>query len=719
MKNKLLLLFCFCISMGYSQSNEDQFKQTKLSFDLAFKMQKAEYKNSSVAVLIKGDVNHIRQAVETHGGHFKFSSGDIASVTMPVSSLKYLMTDEKITRMEQGSKKLEVLNDSMLVNNNVVNVHNGMAPLPQGYDGSGVVMGFIDSGIDYTHPDFRDSLGNTRVKFVWDHLLPNASNTPIPYNYGQEFTDADIDAELQGGAVTGHVDAIAHGTHVAGIGTSNGRAINNFKGVAPMSDIIAVAINFSLQDDQFLSTIADAVSYIYDKADQLGKPCVINISAGTYFGSHDAQDLSTQLIESLVTAQNGRSLVCAAGNIGGYPFHVQSNSVAGDTTFTWNGGDYMELWADTANFCQVQFSIGADKVTPYYEFRGELTYSTMAQHLNVLRYDTLYNTLGNRLGIILSYGERVGTSYILQFQIAEDSAFNWRFSTTGNGRYDAYSWAWIPQNLIPTDSVFPAIAKYVLPDVNQTICSGFQCSDKTITVGQYVNRNNYVDVNGNTQTFPTIVGALANSSSWGPTRDGRTKPDITATGEVTLSALKLSSAAWFIANQPFKVAQGGMHIRDGGTSSASPVVAGIAALYLQKNPNASWLDIKNHIVNCAKHDTFTGTNLPDNSWGNGKADAFATVVGCSFVGLDKKEIKNDLNCYPNPFTESTTIYFGEKQNETKLTIADAMGKTAKQFVIPSNTKQILLTNLNLNKGIYYYWITGEDGGVVGKKMVVM
>ena len=379
----------------------------------------------------------------------------------------------------------------------------------------------------------------------------------------------------------------------------------------------------------------------------------------------------------------------------------------------------LKCGADTANFNQVYFSIGADQTTPVYDFRGATPYHTIAQHLNVLRYDTLYNGVGNRLGIILSYGERVGTSYILQFQIAEDSAYNWRFSTTGNGSYDASSWAWIAPIAVPPDTIYPALTKYIFADFNQGICSAFQCSDKVMTVGQYVNRNNYVDVLGNTQTFPTIEGALANSSSWGPTRDGRIKPDITATGEITLSCIIVSRIASAIQFIPYKVAQDSFHIRDGGTSSASPVIAGVAALYLQKNPTASWLDIKDHLMHCAKHDSFTGTNLPNNSWGYGKVDAFTALVGCGFVGVEEHKSATELYCYPNPFVQSTTIYFDERKRDSQLIITDAMGRLVKQYLIPANTNEIRLSNLHLNKGVYYYSITHDDGGVVGKKMVLM
>jgi subtilisin family serine protease len=127
---------------------------------------------------------------------------------------------------------------------------------------------------------------------------PNAGNTPALYGYGQEFSKASIDA----GNASTHVDATAHGTHVAGIATANGDSLAPFKGAAPKSDIIAVSLDFNQSDDSWLSTIADAVDYIFHKADSLNKPCVINISAGTYIGSHDGLDLQAQAIDNLVKA---------------------------------------------------------------------------------------------------------------------------------------------------------------------------------------------------------------------------------------------------------------------------------------------------------------------------------------------------------------------------------------------------------------------------------
>jgi hypothetical protein len=261
---------------------------------------------------------------------------------------------------------------------------------------------------------------------------------------------------------------------------------------------------------------------------------------------------------------------------------------------------------------------------------------------------------------------------------------------------------------LPAPSAFPKINQYTSPDYQQNICSSFQCSDVVICVGQYVNRNNYIDVNGNLQTFPIVEGNLAASSSRGPTRDGRTKPDITSTGEMTLSALKLSSAAWFLANQPFKLAQGGMHIRDGGTSSAAPAVAGAIALYLQKNPTANWLDIRNRVLYCSTQDNFTGTNLPDNMYGHGKLDAFAMMNGCSALAV-AEEKPTFFSLYPNPATEALTIRLSENIRINNICLWTSSGALLKTLNTNPGEQTINIPVSGYEPGIYFITCRTEDG----------
>ncbi len=646
-------------------------QQTKLSYHLLTLSMDEALQNKNIAVLIKGDTPAVREEIIRLGGRVKFSSGPFCAATIAVSHLRELAASSFIERMEEGHVQLEPLNDKMLINNRIDQVHLGLSPLIQGYDGKDVVVGIIDSGLDFTHPDFKDSLGQSRVLWIWDHVLTNAGNTPQPYNYGQQFSKNMIDA----GNAAAHIDQIAHGTHVTGIATANGDSLAAFKGAAPKADIIAVKINQTLNDDAFLSSVADAVNYIFSKADSLNKPCVINISYGTYFGSHDGKDLQAQAIDNLISSQNGRMVVAAAGNLGNYPLHLQQTPNS-DSTFTWfaNASSlYIEFWADTADLNNVQFTIGADKTAAGFENRAQLPWTSISSKLGILAYDTIRSFSGNRIATLQTYGQLIGNRYSMIYYILPDSgSYNFRLMSRGTGKLDVWSFDMISTGL-PNPTIYPSVIHYKLPDFSQNICSSFQCSDKVICTGQYVNRNNYIDVNGNVQSFPTTEGALGASSSRGPTRDGRIKPDITSTGEVTLSALKLSSAAWFLANQPYKLAQGGLHIRDGGTSSASPAVAGAIALYLQKNPTASWQDIRNHVILCAKQDIYTGNNLPDNNWGAGKLDAMNMMTGCTALPVQEVS-ESSLIIYPNPAKDIITIGSTENRPIQHVRVFNMLGQ---------------------------------------------
>ncbi|CAN5540384.1 hypothetical protein BH11BAC2_BH11BAC2_21080 [soil metagenome] len=675
-------------------------QQTRLSYRLACLLERESDPLKPINVLVKGDVNYLKEEVSRMGGIFKYAAGNIASVKLTVQAIRTLSVDPRIIRIEEGSVKLQQLNDKMLINNRINLVQQGISPLTQGYDGENVVFGIIDTGLDFSHPDFQDTTGKTRVLWIWDHLLADSTNTPLPYGYGQEFSKNDIDS----GRASAHIDQTAHGTHVAGIGSSNGQTGIAYKGAAPKADIIAVSVNFNVADDAFLSSVADAVAYIFHKADSLGKPCVINISAGSYIGSHDGKDLQAGMIDNLITGQNGHAVVAAAGNLGGYPLHLQHNPIVGDTSFTWfkttgNAPVYIEFWADTANLNQVQFTIGADQTTPTYDNRGSLPWTNINAHLSGLVQDTLYSTTGNQLAIIQTYGQLIGDRYSMIYYIEPDSGtYSWRLSSTGSGSFDCWSFDYVFTGL-PTPGSFPPILNYKMPDIAQNICSSFQCSDKVITSGQYVNRNNYVDVNGNVQTFPTTVGAKASSSSIGPTRDGRIKPDITSTGEVTMSALRVSSQAWFLANQPFKLSADGQHIRDGGTSSAAPAIAGAIALYFQKDPTASWDYIKSRITQCALHDNFTGNNLPNSNWGYGKLDAMALMIGCNILGL-VPESNNSVSLAPNPSANQTFLTFPSVHASGKITILNLIGEVIQEINVAAKDNEVVINQNNISNGIY-------------------
>jgi len=691
--------------------------QSKMNFDLARKVKESPASPQQIDVFVKGNVEAVKQLCAASGGTFHYASGNISTVRIPVSAVKAFESSSAIQRIEAYTPHTKPLNDTMLIQTNTVQVHNGTAPLPQGYDGSGIVVGIIDTGIDFTHPDFQDSTGKSRIDFLWDQSQPAAANTPLPYNYGQEWTNLQIDSGLA--AAHNDVPYAGHGTHVAGIAVGNGLATGNYKGVAPRADIIVVAIDFSSHSS---TLITDAVNYIYAKAQAMGKPCVINASLGDYFGSHDGQDLQAQMISSMIDAQNGQAFVAAAGNAGNVPYHL-GYTVTADTNLTYlsysGQTPYIQIWADTADFNNVQFAIGADQVSPYSR-RGNIAFSNIAAHVGVLQEDTLYNN-GNRIGRILSYGDLINGTYSMEFVIYPDStSYNWRLMTTGSGKFDAWSFDFYGGSL-PSAAVMPDSMYYKQQDNNKTTVSSFLCLDNVIGVANYTNRHSYIDYNGNVcVNTSTVAGARHITSSVGPTRDGRIKPEIAAPGDNTVAAVVLSLAPGIIASYPDALALGGYHVRDGGTSHSSPCVAGIAALYLQKNPTATAMEVKNAIIQCPKTDSFTGSALPDNYWGYGKVDAFAALT-CSLTGVAETPVNPSIfSVYPNPSGTGTllNVKFGNLNLKAKneLRIYNSIGKLVKTIVV---SEAITGFNAELSSGLYFCSLVVNGNTVASEKLVIL
>lgn len=629
--------------------NAQTFERDKLGFHLRHFLTQAHNDGEMMNLYIHGTEAAVADAVNALGGTVKRVRPGLVSARVPVAVVEQLAASPAVRRFEFSLDPGVLLCDSMRVKAHVNEVHAGLAPLPQAYDGAGVVIGFIDSGLDVDHPDLRTPDDHSRVAYYWDQSLTGAG-APPEYGYGREWDNAQIEA-----GQLGSTDSDAHGTTVTACATSNAQANGRHKGVAPEADIIVV--KYSGNGD-FRANVADAAEYIYQRALAMGKPAVVNASLGTYAGSHDGLDASALFINDMLDERPGRAFVCAGGNYGqAPPIHVHLDA-ANDTTFTWFSTNtfsapynlfpfpnvFFEVWADMADLQGAQYAIGADQVSPGYAFRGRTAYHTIAENMGGTITEQLVSSSGNTLAEVQFYAQQRGDQVQIQVMMAnpDSAAYNWRFMITGNGGCDIWSsvllgTANIMSNdlipgSVPSVGTYPAMANHVAPDRNQHIVDSWACSDHTLTVANYWNVVEYQPCAGayiNSGATPYMLSA---NSSAGPTRDLRWKPDIAAPGDVTMAAAPLPILAdWTVTNAD-KLDQLCMHARNGGTSMASPVVAGTAALYLQKCPSADWMQVRNAIINTAWGDGLTGA-LPNKYFGYGRVHAFNALVSSNLKDI--------------------------------------------------------------------------------------
>lgn len=694
------------------------FAQQQSKVPLSLVMQTSGYSSGQmISIMVEGNPQDVAAAAKLHGGFLMHNQGTICSVQIPCGQLQSFAKEPAVIRVGNSPINQQVLNDTMKKQTGVLDVRAGLAPLPQGYTGAGVVMGIIDSGIDYHHPDFQDTSGNTRIYRIWDQRDQTGPG-PQPWGYGTEWDSISLN---NGTCTHNDMAYYGHGTHVSGIAGGNGNSVTqlDMSGVAPEVLYIVVALDFN---GAFSSTaVADAADYIYTVAASLSMPCVINASVGDYYGSHDGQDLQTLMIDTMLNTP-GQLFVSAAGNAGGLPIHV-SYALSTDTNFTWfntpSGSIYVQLWADTNNFNAADFAIGATRTADWTDL-DRTSFTDMAVNLMTYGYDTLWNSSGQRLATIMRYGSIQGSAYSMEFLITPDSlAYNYGLYTTGAGLFHCWSFDFYG-GLMPPNPSYPDIVYYKYPDLTQNIVGGFQCSDRVICVANYVNRDewpNYL----NQVSYDTTVnaGELMYNSSVGPTRDGRIKPEIAAPGANDISCIETNSQAAIIAGAPTAVTPGGWHVVGGGTSASSPVVAGIGALWLERFPNATWQEYRAAVWYCAKQDTFTGTSLPDAEWGYGKVDAWNMMTGCATsLSVDPQITTSGIAVYPVPSNsnEQTTIQLAESENNTTVEIFNASGQLVYTTVTDRTGKAIVPAGI-LSAGMYCATAT-TSGGKVAAKFVV-
>ena len=462
--------------------------------------------------------------------------------------------------------------------------------------GRGVLLGFVDTGIDYTQEVFRYEDGTSKIQYIYDQTAEG--EPPAGFLQGREYSKAEIDAALASQDPYGLVpqrDGDGHGTFLASVAA--GRQTEDFSGAAPDAEIIAVKLKKARpfyrerycvppgQENAYESTaVMLGVEYILRKARELGRPVSICIGLGTNAGSHDGYSVFEEYLGG-VSIQKGVCLCAAAGNEAEARHHTGGVLRPGeppgqvDLKVGENAGDvYMAVWNTVADRLSVSVRSPSGELVGRVPARsGMVPAADVKLVLEASRVQIEYHFpvegSGGQLSVIRILGATPGV---------------WTIGLHGdillNGSYQV----WLPM----TGFVSPTV-EFLAATPDYTITSPASAVG-VICCGAYDSANK----------------SLYAKSSRGPAWDGRVLPDLTAPG----------------------VGVGGIYPYGpglmSGTSAAAAVLAGVCALLLQwgvregNDPSMGTYQIRAYLIRgCLRRPDMT---YPNNQWGYGSVQLMQT-----------------------------------------------------------------------------------------------
>ena len=504
-------------------------------------------------------------------------SGRMRTGFLPMEGLDALSEDPQVHRII-SSRFRQPLMDVAVGRVNVTKFRNNTH-----LNGSGVVIGIVDTGIDPNHPAFTG-----RILRIWDQTLS-----------GPGVAEGTYGLELTGTNITASRDTRGHGTHVAGIAAGND---SHFGGIAPNARLVIV------KSDLMDAHIADGVRYIFRIARELHQPAVVNLSLGGHWDAHDGSDPMAQIVTS--ESGPGRIVCCAAGNEGNDNIHGQT-TIAPNQTGTMRfkvpsnavHEGILNGWYSGAAALEISVrSPGGFVTTP----QPVITSGSPTRSYNLP--DALVRVTtprpdpanGDLHFLVQVSGALPGTNA---------KGGTWQLIARNTSAISARLDVWALDDKNGKEITFTGDSKQDAVKIGSPGCAA-----AAITVAAFTTRKQWRDIDGIQRTVGLSQGEISDFSSEGPLRSNAQKPDVTAPGAMIASALSRDSAPKrsFMIDSRFLV--------EAGTSMATPFVAGIVALLLQRNPQLDPASVKNLLRAASKiPNKAAGTFHP--KWGFGLIDA--------------------------------------------------------------------------------------------------
>ena len=472
--------------------------------------------------------------------------------------------------------------------------------------GSGVLVGFVDTGIDYQNPIFRNVDGSTRIEAIWDQTIQEGQ-PPEGFFYGTEYNREEIDRALQNEApltIVPSRDENGHGTFLASLAVGSASDGNQTGGVSPATPFIGAAPEAQiavvklksakqyLKDFYLIGTDAPCyqendimlgVTYLNQLAERLNVPLVICIAVGTNMGSHSASSPLTNLLEVYGNIAN-RAVVIGGGNEANQRHHFLGR--AGDVNDTQEveirvdenvGGFSMELWSDSLNLLAVSVISPSGEQTYRFPIRSERT--------------ERYTFVLERTAVTIDYKvfvERLNAELIF-FRFENPTAGIWKVVVEPVQVQEGEFHMWLPITEFLEGEIYflQSNPDYTITEPGSTF-SG-------MTVAFYNGDDN----------------SIAIQSGRGYTRSGRIKPDFAAPGVNVIGATTRNQFA----------TRTGSSIATGITAGAAALVMEWVVYRLQQKTIDS-TQIRNLLV--------LGTEkrlnevYPNREWGYGRLNVYNT-----------------------------------------------------------------------------------------------
>lgn len=564
-----------------------------------------------VEVTSADDLARLKAAGVTIDARF----GTLATVRMPRHLLPTMASMVGVRRVALA-QTMVLTNDSARIEGHVDPVHMG-ENLPQAFRGRGVVIGIIDTGIDFNHINFLDAQGRNRISRVY---MPQDSTGQSPVVDGDTLPGSHYTTPEQIAALISDTPNHWHGTHT--LGTAAGSYTGNgYYGVAPEADLVACGMPLLYDTD-----IANAIRYILDYADSVHRPAVVSMSFASQEGAHNGTSPLCQVFDSV--SGPGRIMVISAGNDARLRVYLSHRfkTVATDTLRTYFDNyyssssykGYMSAWSETQVRHRVGFTvidrstsqqIAATPLLPAVDSLFTVPIDSIAELAPYFTGEVAYGAAlednGQYHSILEMNVVPMSANYRLGMQIVADEPVLLR--------------AWSSGVIMINDAKVPGYTAAVRNSCINDLATG----DQAISVGAYCSRATVPMADGSVQTVDrSVPGDIAYFSSYGPDARGVQRPDICAPGLALVSSGSRHVSNWSEACDIVNIdGEQYPYFLQGGTSMSTPFTAGAIALWLQACPTLTSDDVRQVLNATSRRDNYV--DAAPARWGYGKLDVAA------------------------------------------------------------------------------------------------